>query len=328
MFALTNNADIGARLCVTILERATCDRRGTDLMAVVQYLAGVFVETSFVFARPDDGLNGILKKLSARLDGRPYEGPLATDVLPPAHVIDRYTEQGRQIARDFFEQWLDCEFSFCDVMVTIVHNLFVQWEGHGIHRAESLRLLIECARRAMAYEVTAQELCDVIIENKMAYDQWGLAECVVSLSAASGRRLAMTMQPETAPFGRHIDDRAYAPSPLEHLTHVMTQEAIRLGVPAGSDWRFGLAANDVPVSAPEGLIQAIEPYCHSFFATIGLFDRYDQAVALAKAAGRMVAVAAGGEDPQMEPVIAKPLAMGALSDTYKSVCLAQASVMV
>ena len=63
-----------------------------------------------------------------------------------------------------------------------------------------------------------------------------------------------------------------------------------------------------------------------FFATICMFDRYEQAVACAKAAGRMVAVAAGGEEPQMEPVIAKPLAMGAMSDTYKSVCIEQAMV--
>jgi len=35
----------------------------------------------------------------------------------------------------------------------------------------------------------------------------------------------------------------------------------------------------------------------------------------------MVAVAAGGEIPEIEPAIAKPLAMSAMSETYKSVCM-------
>ena len=47
----------------------------------------------------------------------------------------------------------------------------------------------------------------------------------------------------------------------------------------------------------------------------------DQAVACAKAAGRMLAVTSGGEMPEIEPAIAKPLAMAAITDTYKSVCM-------
>ena len=100
----------------------------------------------------------------------------------------------------------------------------------------------------------------------------------------------------------------------------MTQEAIRLGIPAGTDWRFGLAANDTPCSAPYELIAGLEPACHEFFRMIGLNDMVDQAVACAKASGRMLALAAGGERPELEPVIAKPLAMAALTETYRTVC--------
>ena len=260
MFALTNKPDMGARLCADILQRATTPGRGTDLMKVLQYIAGILVETCFVFDEADEAMEAALCRLSRMLGCQPYEGPLALDVLPPPHIMDLETERGRDMARKFFEEWLDCEFEFTSLMLVLVHNLFVQWEVHGIPRAESLRLLAECTKKCMAFEIAAQELCDVVIDNKVARERWGLAECITSLSAVAGRRLAMSMQSETSPFFKAHD----LPENLDHVAQVMTQEAIRLGVCAGSDWRFGLAANDVPVSAPEDLVAGIEPYCRSF----------------------------------------------------------------
>ncbi|MEC7029094.1 MAG: hypothetical protein VXW91_05430, partial [Pseudomonadota bacterium] len=58
-----------------------------------------------------------------------------------------------------------------------------------------------------------------------------------------------------------------------------------------------------------------------------IMDLMDQSVACAKAAGRMLALMAGGEVPEIEPVIAKPLAMAAMTDTYKTVCYDQAAIL-
>ena len=38
----------------------------------------------------------------------------------------------------------------------------------------------------------------------------------------------------------------------------------------------------------------------------------------------MLAVACGGEKPDLEPAIAKPLSMAALTETYKSACVTAA----
>ena len=108
------------------------------------------------------------------------------------------------------------------------------------------------------------------------------------------------------------------PTELDNLIFVMTQEAARLGVPAGSDWRLGLAANDCPLNPPVELLNGIEPYCQLFFSAIPMPDLKEQAVACAKAAGRMLAVAAVGDSPEITPVIAKPLAMAAITETYKT----------
>jgi hypothetical protein len=317
MFALTNKPDMGARLYKGLIQLASDPVRGTDAMKLIQHLAGVLVETCLVFDHPDEALQASFYKLSKLLHCDPMEVTLTYNTLPPAHVIDFETERGRQAAREFFVDWLDCSFEFHNLFIEIIHNVFVSWEDDGQLRAESLRLLIECAQRCMSFEISAQELCDVVIDEKVAKKHWSLADCIAALSAVAGRRLALSLNAETCSIFRGAD----IPENLDQVVYVMTQEAVRLGVPPGSNWRFGLPANDMPVDAPNELIEEIDPHCRSFFRAIALDNLYDQAVAASKAAGRMLAVAAGGEAPEMEPAIAKPLAMAAITETYKSVCM-------
>lgn len=322
MFALTNKPDMGARLYSAIIRMATDPDRGIDAMKVVQHMAGILVETYMVFENPDEAMEASFDALAGMLGCEPLEGLITDNALPPAHIIDRETERGRLAARVFFEEWLDCEYAFHHLILVIMHNIIVSWEEDGLQRAEAFRLLIECVKRCLAFEVAAQELCDVVIEHKVAREGWTLGDCIASLSAVAGRRLALSLDGSACEiFSGH-----YFPENLDHIVYVMTQEAVRLGVPAGSDWRLGLAANDVPVNAPIKLILGIEPYCNSFFSAINFKNQYAQSVCCAKAAGRMVAVAAGGEVPEIEPAIAKPLAMSAITESYKSVCMQQTSI--
>ncbi len=319
MLALTNKPAIGARLTSGLIAIASDPERGIDLMRMTQYMSGVLVETYLLFEDPDQALNAGFSKLCAMAGAEPLLGDLGLNSLPPAHIIDAETERGREVAREILEDWMDCEFEFHDLILAVINDIILSWEDFGQSRQESLRLLIECTLRCMAFEIAAQELCDVMIDLKIGKDQWDIAECVAGLSAVAGVRLAFSMdQQYCATFvGADI------PLHLDQLACVMTAEAVRLGVPAGSDWRFGLPANDAPVNAPYDLIIALEPVCNGFFATINLTCPYDQSVACAKAAGRMLAVAAGGECPEIEPVIAKPLAMAAITESYKSVCIEQ-----
>ncbi|MGQ0527624.1 MAG: hypothetical protein ACT4OY_06320 [Alphaproteobacteria bacterium] len=317
MFVLTNKPDMGARLYSELVRTATCPQRGVDVMKVLQQMAGVLVETSLIFEKPDESLQASFERLGSRLECIPAPGALKPGSLPPAHVIDAVGEQGRQIARSFFEDWLDCVFEFNELILDIFRAIIAGWEEEGHPRAESLRLIIECGTRCMAFEIAAQELCDVVIEQKVVRQGWSLGDCIASLSAVAGRKLALSLNSETCHLFRGND----LPENLDQVVYVMTKEAVRLGVPAGTDWRMGLAANDVPLNAPLDLVAGIEPFCHGFFKAIALNGMYDQSVACAKAAGRMVAVASGGSIPELEPVIAKPLAMAAITETYKSVCL-------
>lgn len=314
MSYLIDKAGFAAQIYDSLASQSACPGAGNDSMRLIQLLAGVTVETLLLFDDPDEGWAATIGKLEGLLGVPPSQGTLGANALPPAYIMDYETEQGRGLARRLFEDWLDCAFEFHDLNLFIIHNLFIQLEDAGQSRGESFRLFVECAERCLGFELAAEELCDIVIEQKIGREGWNLAESVSGLSAIAGRCLALSQN------ACSLFSAPSLPEKLDQVAYVMTQEAIRLGIPAGSDWRFGLAANDGPCSAPYELIIALEPECRSLFRALGMHDLFDQSVACAKAAGRMLAVAAGGDTPELEPVIAKPLAMAAMTETYRTVC--------
>ncbi len=318
MSFLVDKADFTAQIYSHLMSHAALAEEEIDGMKLIQLLAGIMTETLLLFEQPDEGLDATYGRLARLLDCEPAEGPLGARALPPPYIIDYETEQGRAVAKTLFEDWLDCAYEFHELIVFIIHNVILRLEEAGQHRSEVLRIFIECTNRCMVYELAAQELCDIVIERKIGAESWSLTESVSGLSAISGRCLALSQN------ACEIFAVPALPDKLDQVAYVMTQEAVRLGIPAGSDWRFGLAANDCLVSAPYDLINSLDPCCRELFEVIGLHSLMDRAVACAKAAGRMLAVAAGGESPEIEPVIAKPLAMAAMTDTYKSVCTQEA----
>ncbi|MFP4312786.1 MAG: hypothetical protein ACLFR0_00550 [Alphaproteobacteria bacterium] len=317
MYTVTNKPEMGARFYSALVKLAQCQYQGLDSMKVIQYMAGVLVETYLVFENPAETMEGSFAHLCNLLKCEPFEGELGEDVLPPAHILDSETERGRTAARIFFEDWMDCEYEFHGLVLEMIRTALVHWEMEGVPREENLRLLIDCTKLAMAFEISAQELCDAAIDYHVNKKGWTLSDCIGALSAVAGRRLAISLNSNTCMIFKGCE----IPDNLDKIVYVMTKEAVRLGVPAGGDWRFGLAANDMPINAPIELIQGMEPVCSAFFDVINLPNNFVQAVACAKAAGRMIAVASGGEVPDIEPAIAKPLAMCAMTESYKYVCL-------
>lgn len=285
-----------------------------DIRVMLQVMAGILTETAFFFEEPDETLQVSLNKISLMLGCDAYEGELPDWIRLEPHLIDTNTERGRELARLALEDWSDCEFAFHDMLITLTHHMLTSWEDDGIPRDEAFRLLIEYATRCMSYELAAQEICDVLIEKKIARDGWTLGDCIGGLAGAAGWRLAKYNLLQM----KRDKDTVAEPHDFDELVYVMTKEATRMGVPVGSDWRFGLPANDCPLNPPLELLNGIEPYALLFFSAIPMPDLKEQAVACAKAAGRMLAVAAVGEEPDLAPAIAKPLAMAAITETYKT----------
>jgi hypothetical protein len=303
-----------AQIHKVILDHVCSSTDKVDGMKLIQTLSGLMVETLLLFDEPEEGFDCSIMKLASMLGVTPREGYIGENALPPSYVLDNETEFGRGVARAFFEDWLNCAYEFHDLVLFIVHGSFMAMEVAQQERSEVFRLFVECTGRCLSYELAAQELCDLVIDQKIGEEGWSVGESITGLSALAGRRIALLHQ-EGFEF-----DALSLPVQLEKISYVMTQESIRLGLSAGSDWRFGLAANDYHTSAPYELIVSLEPNVWGLFDSLSMQNFGDQAVSCAKAAGRMLAVAAGGEVPELEPVIAKPLAMAAMMETYRTVC--------
>ncbi len=327
MLDYMNKADVALRIHHAIQTLSEDEHRGCDAMKATMLLSGMYVETAFLFDNCEEALQASFTRLSNLLSCEPLGGEIDYESMPPSTIIDFDTEMGRSIAREFFEDWLDCAYEFHDMLLFLTQQMFMRWEALGEHggqrRAESFRLLVEGTYKAMAYELAAQELCDVVIEKKIGVEEWNLADSISALAGLSGRKLSLSHGGRNQCCWFRGTD---LPDLLDQTAYVMTQEAVRLGLPTGTDWRFGLPANDVPVNAPTLLVNAIDPICDGFFDASNMHDYHDQAVSTAKAAGRMLAVACGGERPDLEPAIGKPLAMAALMESYKSVCVEYAAV--
>lgn len=290
--------------------------KGADMMKAMQVYSGMLVEVLMMFKKPDEALEAAYEEMAVVLGTEPFEGRLGEKTLPPLYIIDREMERGRDIARKTTQEWVDCPFDFYEALIQLITDTLLFWEQEGAWRAETFRIFIELANRSMSLEMAAQELCDVIIECKIGRDGWSLADGLTGLSGICGRNLARALNGKG--WWRPTRTNLLA-SPYNDVLFVMTQEASRLGISAKTDWSRGLPANDCPADPPNELVDSIEPYCKVFMEMIGMTSLQDQAVGSAKAAGRMLAVLAGGEEPEMAPVIAKPLAMAALTETYKSI---------
>ncbi|MBL4590228.1 MAG: hypothetical protein JKY11_09155 [Alphaproteobacteria bacterium] len=290
---------------------ATAEGATPKITDYLLMLSGLYVEACFLFEKPDETMEAGFSKIADMLRAQPYDGSISSWTLPHSQHIDQTSEQGRELSRFVLDEWQECEFSYFDFVLWVLQSYLTIWENENIPREESLRLFMEFSTRCMAYEISAQELCDLVIETKISSKEWSLADGVCGLSAYAGHS-----------FGHCTDESAQcffvdADEQFQTIMSVMTQEASRMGVPAGSSWHLGMAANDCPADPPTELIEAIKPMCDSFFKALSIMTVEEQAVACAKAAGRMLAVVATGDTPDMPHDIAKPLAMAALIESYR-----------
>lgn len=287
------------------------DSKPPKIMDYILMLSGFYVEACFLFEKPDETMQAGFSKISDILRTQPYDQSIASWVLPHARNTDQFSEKGRALSRFVLDEWQECEFSYFDFVLWVLQSYLTAWENEDIPREESLRMFSELSIRCMAYEIAAQELCDLVIETKIATNDWSLADGVCGLSAYAGHSFAQCDDNATYCVFEEPDEQ------FDTIISVMTQEASRMGVPAGSSWHLGLAANDCPLDPPVELIEDIKPMCDSFFKALSMMGAEEQAVSCAKAAGRMLAVVASGDTPDMPHDIAKPLAMAALTESYR-----------
>lgn len=283
--------------------------KGIDTVRMVQIYAGMMSELLLEYELPGEMMASVMDEMGASLKIANEETELAIEdiVLPSVYVLDREIEFGRSFSREItFEEWDDVHEAIKILSNLIAHD-FMVWEEQGLCRRESFALMHECLRLALAFEFAAQDLCDMLIEDRISSHGWTLSDCIIALSGIAGHQVSQATD--------------YAPNqyvtPLEEIIFILTQEAVRLGVPMGRDWREMLAANDTGCLPPTALVEGAMPLCMKYAEFVQITHPMYISAMAAKAAGRMMAVASGGDFPEVEPVIAKPLAMLAVTESFR-----------
>lgn len=320
------NAEQGMRVCTAaqsmekgLLRMAAIPHGGIDMLRLVRISAGALSEIALDCVEdPSEFMCEALRSLWAQtgLDStdralafeRREDGKDQIYNMNDPRLVDREVETGRLLVRTIQMDHGSPSETLYEPLVHFIAHIVLSATATSVDRAAMTLFIEKLAQEALAYELATQELCDLLIETKIAEQDWSLGDAICALAGSAAQRLAI----KRAGRGWNWE------TSYQIIADVMMREALSLGVPPSAGWEFGMAANDSRPNPPIALIRAVESSCMVFLDLIGISAYETQAVVLAKAAGRMLALAASGEEPEIEAHIAKPLACHAMAETLRS----------
>lgn len=259
--------------------------------------AGMLTETLIEYDEPDVVMEQAFHRIADLLQTDPEDNDGENSLLPLAYDIDHDTELGRHLARSIAKKLPKSLDDVHEIAIALALNDLPVFEKLGYGRDRTLRLLIETVIASLTYEMATQDFCDIIIEQFISEHENAPADALVAVAAAAGFYFARS---ETAMV-----------LPLEaekHLENVMVRESLRHGTPGQRNWGGLAPANDTATEKIPDYLARLRPQIDEFFDLIGLDDPLGRSVAVAKAAGRLVAVITLEEIGHIHPTIAKSLA--------------------
>ncbi|MBI1216244.1 MAG: hypothetical protein GC185_10565 [Alphaproteobacteria bacterium] len=258
--------------------------------------AGLLTETLMEYEEPDVVMEQAFHRIADLLHSDPSEGDAPEPLLPLAYDIDHDTELGRHMARNVAQKLPKGLDDVHEIAIALVIGNFPLWEKEDFGRDRLLRMLIETVITALTFEMATQDFCDLLIEDFIA-DERSVSEGIIALAAVAGHLFEIARHSAPLPDDAELQ-----------FTNVMVRESLRHGTPGVKNWGVLAAANDAPIDDIPEYIKILKPQIDEFFVLIGMEDALGQAVAVAKAVGRMVAVITVEDVGQIHPSIAKSLA--------------------
>lgn len=269
----------------------------TRIIRTTCIYAGMLTETLLDYEEPDVVMEQAFHRIADLLRTDPAAGDDDLGIMPLAYVIDHDTELGRHLARNVAEKLPKGMDDLHEVAIALVIADFPAWEKEGVPQPELLRLLIEAVIASLTFEMATQDFCDLLIEDFVTESNHTASAGILALAALAGFY-----------FNRASEESKLPEDAEREFGNVMIRESVRHGTPGVKDWTTLAAANDAPVELVPEHIESLRPDIEEFFGLIGLENPLGQAVGVAKAVGRMVAVMALEDVGQMHPSIAKSLA--------------------
>jgi hypothetical protein len=242
--------------------------------------------------------------------------------------MDKIIELGRSLARLYLDDQEDSARVLCGSVIEVMNGCAYLWNDDASHQ-QMMRFLFSATHIALSLEVIAHLFCDRVIDLKIAQENWSTSDALMAMSGLAGRYYAFAsideedrllseqdLQDEESSTAPHYDSALLAKKSTSML-NLISAEAMRMGVLDGSDLLKGIAANDIEYRAYPHLVYGLEP-CYAVLA-----DRYEiegyglKSLSVAKATGRMIAVACAGQDAEMEHHVARPLAVASFIGNFE-----------
>lgn len=266
------------------------------MIRTVCVYAGLLTETLVDFEEPDVVMEQAFQRIADLLRTDPASVIDEGDLIPLAWTVDHDTELGRHLARGVAKKLPKGLDDVHEIAIALVINDAPVWEEKGFPKDVVLRLLVETVILSLTFEMATQDFCDLLIEE---YIDGGdsAAEAIRGIGAVAGYYFSLAKEHYVMP-----------PDAEKQLTNVMVRESLRHGTPGHRNWSALAAANDGGEKAVVPFMEKFLTETEEFFELAGLDDDLAAAVAVAKAAGRMVAVITVEDVGQIHPSIAKSLA--------------------
>jgi hypothetical protein len=222
---------------------------------------------------------------------------------------DKDSELGRSVVRSYLD---DCpETSF--MMLRNIRSSLL-----AIHNPDSdfWSQLYDATCLVLTTEQLIHNLCDEIIDIEIGSNGWTLGDCVQSMGALSGAYYARSIEIRSLGHSK----QAVINHGFDYLVQTIMAEALRLGMPDHAGVYTMLPANDSLPHIPYNKVEDVDKLAIPLFDLFKISDSCLKSLIIAKATGRMMAVAAAGDNANMDSCVVTPLALTSMQGTYNQ-CL-------
>jgi hypothetical protein len=222
-------------------------------------------------------------------------------------ILDKDTELGRSLVRGFLDDTPETSFLMARNIRTSLLSLIPERENFW-NRLYDMTLV------TLVSEQFIHHMCDQTIDICVGGEGWSLGDTIQAFAALSGQYHAKAI--ETHEFGS--SKNAVIEHDFDYMVNTMLGEAMRLGMPEHAGMYRMLAANDTHPYVPYSKADSVNIVAKPLFRVFSIFDPDLKSMMLAKATGRMMAVASAGDNPDMDACVVTPLALSSLQGSYNS----------
>jgi len=299
--------DSAGSLHKQIAEFCRDDQGFHDNDRLIRLYAGAVSECLLDYDDWKEGLDdyfGFAKTMEEGLDTIQWrEG----DYSVKSFVLDKDTELGRSLVRVYLDESPETSF-------LMLRNIRASLQGLIPQESDFWTRLYDMAMVTLVSEQFIHHICDQVIDICIGAEGWSLGDCVQAMGALSGQYHAKVI--DLNDLG--VSKSAVIEHDFDYMIHTMMNEAMRLGMPDHAGLYTMVAANDIQPYIPFGKSDAVDMIAIPLFKIFKVYDPDLRSMMIAKATGRMMAVAAAGDNPDMDACVVTPLALSSMQGSYIS----------